>query len=159
LLQISSLREARLIKLISEKTVENLPQTLKDIQFLVNNGVDLHERTKKGKIKVDFKLNGGDFEIVLQDDGQGIDPERIKEKAIEKGLKSEEELFQIKEENIVDMIFMPGLSTKEEMTEVSGRGVGMDAVREEVERLGGTISVSSKIDEGTTLVIKLPILS
>ena len=57
------------------------------------------------------------------------------------------------------MIFMPGLSTKEVVTEVSGRGVGMDAVRDEVNKLKGEISVSSKIDEGTKFVIKLPVLS
>ncbi|MEE2744337.1 MAG: ATP-binding protein [Bdellovibrionota bacterium] len=57
------------------------------------------------------------------------------------------------------MIFLPGFSTKEEVTDVSGRGVGMDAVRTEVESLGGTISVTSKIDEGTTFTIELPVLS
>ena len=132
---------------------------------MVDHGIESEderiEKTKpqKGNIKVNFKLNGSDFEIQLQDDGQGIDPERVKEKAIEKGLKSENELSQILDENIVDIIFLPGFSTKEEVTDVSGRGVGMDAVREEVERLGGIISVSSKIDEGTTFVIQLPILS
>ena len=95
----------------------------------------------------------------MADDGGGIDPERIKDKIIEKGLKSEEDLQNLKDSDFVDMIFLPGFSTKEEVTEVSGRGVGMDAVREEVERLGGTISVSSKVDEGTTFVIRLPILS
>ena len=57
------------------------------------------------------------------------------------------------------MIFLPGFSTKEEITEVSGRGVGMDAVRDEIEKLNGKISVSSKIDEGTIFLINLPILS
>ena len=132
---------------------------------MVDHGIESEgeriEKTKpqKGKIKVDFKLNDGGFEIVIQDDGQGIDPLRVKEKAIEKGLKSEEELSLIKDEKVVDMIFMPGLSTKEVVTEVSGRGVGMDAVRDEVNKLKGEISVSSKIDEGTKFVIKLPVLS
>ena len=131
---------------------------------MVDHGIESEgeriEKTKpqKGKIKVDFKLNDGGFEIVIQDDGQGIDPVRVKEKAIEKGLKSEEELSLIKDEKVVDMIFMPGLSTKEVVTEVSGRGVGMDAVRDEVNKLKGEISVSSKIDEGTRFVIKLPVL-
>ena len=57
------------------------------------------------------------------------------------------------------MIFLPGFSTKEEITEISGRGVGMDAVKEEVEKLGGKISVSSKLDEGTKFTIELPLLS
>lgn len=131
---------------------------------MVDHGIESEderiEKTKpqKGKIKVDFKSNSEGLEIILQDDGRGIDPKRLKEKAIEKGLKSEEELSHIKNENIVDMIFMPGLSTKEEVTEVSGRGVGMDAVRDEVHKLKGKINVSSKIDEGTKFVIKLPVL-
>ena len=83
----------------------------------------------------------------------------MKQKILVKGLKSEEELQELKDSDFVDMIFLPGFSTKEDVTDVSGRGIGMDAVREEVERLGGTISVSSKIDEGTTFVIKLPVLN
>ena len=132
---------------------------------MVDHGIESEDeriekaKPQKGEIKVDFKLNGGNFELVIQDDGQGIDPDRIREKAIEKGLKSEKELAQIKDEQIMDMIFMPGLSTKEEVTDVSGRGVGMDAVRDEVNKLKGEISVSSKIDEGTKFVIKLPVLS
>ena len=79
---------------------------------------------------------------------------------INRGLKSKQELSEIKEEStIFDMIFMPGLSTKEEVTEVSGRGVGMDAVKDEVNNLKGEIKVNSKIDEGTTFIIKLPVLS
>ena len=114
----------------------------------------LNAKTKpqKGHIKVDFKLNGGDFEIVLQDDGGGIDLERIKEKALERGLKSEEDLKNIEDSALVEMIFLPGFSTKVEATDVSGRGVGMDAVRKEVEKLGGSISVASKMDEGTTFL-------
>ena len=89
-------------------------------------------------------MNDGGFEIVIQDDGQGIDPVRVKEKAIEKGLKSEEELSLIKDEKVVDMIFMPGLSTKEVVTEVSAVELKVDAVRDEVNKLKGEISVSSK---------------
>ena len=75
------------------------------------------------------------------------------------GLKSEKDFQDLKDSELVDMMFLPGLSTKEEITDVSGRGVGMDAVKEEVERLGGSISVSSKVDEGTCFVIKLPVLN
>ena len=89
----------------------------------------------------------------MADDGGGMDPERIKGKIIEKGLKSKEDLQNLIDSDLVDMIFLPGFSTKEEVKDVSGRGVEMDAVREELERLGGTISVSSKIDEGTDFTI------
>ena len=129
---------------------------------MVDHGIETEderiEKTKpqRGSIKVEFKNNGDSFYINMTDDGEGIDPERIKDKVLEKGLKSEDELQDLKDSDFVDMIFLPGFSTKEEVTDVSGRGVGMDAVRASVERLGGTISVSSKIDEGTTFVIKLP---
>ena len=132
---------------------------------MVDHGIESEderiEKTKpqQGNIKVNFKLNGGDFEIILQDDGQGINPDKVKEKAIAKRLKSEEELSQIKNKEIVDMIFLPGLSTKEEVTEFSGRGIGMNAVRDEIKKLKGKISESSKVDEGTIFTIKLPILS
>ena len=132
---------------------------------MVDHGIESEdervEKTKpqKGNINVSFKTNGNTFEIVLKDDGQGVDPDKIRGKALEKGLKSKEELSKIKNEEIIDMIFLPGLSTKEEVTEVSGRGVGMDAVRDEVEKLNGEISVKSKVDEGTTFTIKLPIIS
>ncbi|MDC0253664.1 ATP-binding protein [Bacteriovoracales bacterium] len=131
---------------------------------MVDHGIETEderiEKTKpqRGSIKVEFKNNGDTFIIQMADDGSGIDPKRIKDKVLEKGLKLEEDLQNLKDSDLVDMIFLPGFSTKEEVTDVSGRGVGMDAVREEVERLGGTISVSSKIDEGTKFKIKLPIL-
>ena len=102
---------------------------------------------------VHFKNNGDTFITQMADDGGGMDPERIKGKIIEKGLKSKEDLQNLIDSDLVDMIFLPGFSTKEEVKGVSGRGVEMDAVREELERLGGTISVSSKIDEGTDFTI------
>ena len=132
---------------------------------MVDHGIETEEeriektKPQRGRIKVDFNNNGDTFMIQMVDDGGGIDPERIKNKVPEAGLKSEEDLKELKESDIVDLIFLPGFSTKEEVTDVSGRGVGMDAVREEVERLGGSISVTSKIDEGTTFMIQLPVLS
>ena len=132
---------------------------------MVDHGIETEEeriektKPQRGRIKVDFNNNGDTFMIQMVDDGGGIDPERIKNKVPEAGLKSEEDLKELKESDIVDLIFLPGFSTKEEVTDVSGQGVGMDAVREEVERLGGSISVTSKIDEGTTFMIQLPVLS
>ena len=83
----------------------------------------------------------------------------FKETALEKGLRSKEDFSKLKDEDIIKMIFLPGFSTKEEVSDISGRGIGMDAVREEVKNLNGKISVSSTIDEGTEFNIKLPILS
>jgi two-component system chemotaxis sensor kinase CheA len=132
---------------------------------MVDHGIETEEdrieKTKphRGTIKVEFKNGGEDFSIKLSDDGGGIDPEIIKEKILEKGLKKEEDLKDLSHSDIVNLIFLQNFSTKEEVTNVSGRGVGMIAVKEEVEKLGGEITVSSKIDEGTTYTIKLPTLS
>ena len=132
---------------------------------MVDHGIETEEerieKTKphRGTIKVEFTNGGEDFSIKLSDDGGGIDPENIKEKILEKGLKKKEDLKDLSHSDIVNLIFLQNFSTKEEVTNVSGRGVGMIAVKEEVEKLGGEITVSSKIDEGTTYVIKLPTLS
>ena len=131
---------------------------------MVDHGIETEEeriektKPQRGKIKCEFKNEKDFFLVHLSDDGGGIDPQSIKEKLLEKGLKKETDL-EIEDSEIVDLIFLSGFSTKDEVTDLSGRGVGMDAVREEVERLGGKISVSSKIDEGTTFFIKLPILN
>ena len=82
----------------------------------------------------------------------------IKEKAIQKGVKQKSEIELLNDKHLIDMIFLPGFSTKNEVNHISGRGVGMDAVREEVERLGGSIKVESFLDKGTTFRINLPIL-
>ena len=132
---------------------------------IVDHGIESEDeriekiKPQRGKVSVKFKNDGDYFYIDLTDDGKGIDPQKIKEKIIEKGIKKEKELEDVNNFDLVDMIFLPGLSTKEEVTDLSGRGIGMDAVREEVERLGGKISVISKIDEGTTFTIKLPVMA
>ena len=131
---------------------------------MVDHGIESEDeriekiKPERGKISVKFKNEGDYFYIDFTDDGKGIDPQKIKEKLIDKGIKKDKELEGINDSNLVDMIFLPGLSTKEEVTDLSGRGIGMDAVREEVERLGGKISVISKIDKGTTFTIKLPVM-
>ena len=131
---------------------------------MVDHGIEPEEerieksKPQKGVIKVRFVLSGERFNIILQDDGKGIDPAIIKEKIFQKKLKSDEEIRELEDSEIIEMIFIPGFSTKEEVTAISGRGVGMDAIKTEVEKLGGAISVSSKLDEGTKFIIELPIL-
>ena len=109
--------------------------------------------------EVNFKNGGDSFMITLKDDGGGIDPSRVKKIAQEKGLKSKTDLEKMNDSDLLNMIFIAGFSTKEEVTDISGRGIGMDAVKESIDLLGGEISISSKIDEGTTFFIKLPKVS
>jgi two-component system chemotaxis sensor kinase CheA len=131
---------------------------------MVDHGIETEDvriektKSRKGKISIEFKKNDETFFIHLKDDGGGIDPEKIKDKVIEKGLKNESDLENLMDSDFINMIFLPGFSTKEIVTDISGRGIGMNAVREEVENLGGKITVSSTLDEGTTFVIKLPLL-
>ena len=78
---------------------------------------------------------------------------------IERALKKEDELINKNHQSLVEMIFLPGFSTKEELSDISGRGVGLDAVKSEVEKLGGSISVHSRVGEGTLFIIELPLLN
>jgi len=100
---------------------------------------------------------GGQVNIEISDDGAGIDPERVKKKAIERGLVTAERASQMGERETLRFIFMPGFSTAERVTNVSGRGVGMDVVRTNIEKTGGTVEVQSALGRGTSLKIRIPL--
>ena len=131
---------------------------------MVDHGIEPEDeriakaKPQKGKIKLLFKKDEENVEIEIQDDGQGINLDKIKKKALDNGLKSKNEISNISQQDVLDLIFLPGFSTKEDVTDISGRGVGMDAVKKEVLSLKGKIEVSSKEDEGTTFIIKLPLI-
>ena len=97
--------------------------------------------------------------LTIRDDGKGIDPLGVKIKVLEKELKEPKELDSLKENELLDLIFLPGFSTRDTIDHISGRGVGTDAVRYEVEKIGGTIKVESTIDVETIFTIILPIIS
>jgi two-component system chemotaxis sensor kinase CheA len=99
----------------------------------------------------------GHIVITVEDDGRGIDPNRVRQAAVKRGLISEERAAQLNDEEAIDIIFQPNLSTAEKLTEVSGRGVGMDVVRTNVEKLGGTVFVESRLGQGTTFRVTLPL--
>lgn len=110
----------------------------------------------KGTLTLAAYSSSGEVIIVVSDDGGGIDCKRVMEKAKENGLltKPEEEYT---EKEIFNMVMLPGFSTNKEVTEYSGRGVGMDVVRQGIEKIGGTVSVDSKAGEGTNFIIKIPL--
>jgi two-component system chemotaxis sensor kinase CheA len=100
----------------------------------------------------------GDAVIVeVSDDGRGIDPDRVRRKAYEKGLISEEELESLSDSEAIDLVFRPGFSTADQVSDLSGRGVGMDAVRASVEKLGGTVTMRSQLGVGTSSRLRLPL--
>ncbi len=100
---------------------------------------------------------GGQVNIEISDDGAGLNVERIRQKAIERGLVSAQQAARMSDRDIFNMIFLPGFSTAEKVTNVSGRGVGMDVVKTNVEKIGGTVDVQSTAGKGTTVKIKIPL--
>ena len=100
---------------------------------------------------------GGQVNIEISDDGGGINVDRVKAKAVDRGLVTLEHAARMSDREVFGLIFAPGFSTAELVTNVSGRGVGMDVVRTNIEKIGGTVDVSSKLGEGTTLMIKIPL--
>ena len=100
---------------------------------------------------------GGQVNIEIEDDGRGIDPEKVKQKAIEKGIITPEQAAEMGDQEAINLIFKPGFSTAEEVTDISGRGVGMDVVKTNFEKFGGTIDIRSEVGKGTTVTVKLPL--
>ncbi len=114
-------------------------------------------KPEEGTISITASENSNEVLVVVQDDGAGIDPDRIKAKAIEKGLYKAEELAQMPDSQLFLLIFASGFSTAKQVSSVSGRGVGMDMVKSSVEEVGGSIDIESKKGVGTTLTLHLPI--
>ncbi|HDH13214.1 MAG TPA: chemotaxis protein CheA [Nitrospirae bacterium] len=111
----------------------------------------------KGRIVINIFQKGNQIVIEVSDDGQGINIEKLKQKAIEKGLLTEEEARKMSDEAATDIIFMPGSSTKAVATELSGRGVGMDVVKTNISLLNGYVEVSTEKNAGTTFKICIPL--
>jgi two-component system, chemotaxis family, sensor kinase CheA len=111
----------------------------------------------KGTIDLDAYHEGGHIIIEISDDGRGLDTARIAEKAVARGLASEVDIAGMAERDIQQFIFHPGLSTAETVTAISGRGVGMDVVRTNIEKIGGSIEIRSTKGEGATFTIKIPL--
>ncbi len=147
---------------------KTLLEAIKDpLTHIVRNSVDHGieapdlRRTKgkspKGTLNLKAYHEGGQINIEIRDDGNGIDIEKVKRKAIEKGLISAEAVSRITEREAMNLIFLPGLSTADKITNVSGRGVGMDVVKTNIEKIGGMVEISSGLGRGTILKIKIPL--
>ncbi|MEI8026892.1 MAG: chemotaxis protein CheW [Pseudomonadota bacterium] len=110
-----------------------------------------------GYIQIQCKEVGDEVQISIKDDGKGIDPKMIRNKALEKGLFTAQQLSEMNEQQTLGIIFASGFSTAAKVTDVSGRGVGMDMVRSSVEAVGGQILIDSRPGSGSTFLLKLPI--
>ncbi|MBP1550643.1 MAG: chemotaxis protein CheA [Oscillospiraceae bacterium] len=113
-------------------------------------------KSPKGKITLSAYNASGEVIIVIADDGGGINPEKVLAKAEKNGILSKP-ANEYSEKEILNMIMLPGFSTNEQVTEYSGRGVGMDVVRKNIEKIGGSVSVDSKYGQGTSFIIKIPL--
>ena len=120
---------------------------------LVRNAVD-HAIETTGKITINLKAEENNLRLTVADDGRGIDAEKIKAQAIRKNLIAADTILT--EQEMIDLIFLPEFSTKAVVTEISGRGVGLDAVKEATDKVGGKISVKNRSEKGTVFEIFLP---
>ncbi len=111
----------------------------------------------KGTITLDAEQEGNNIVLRISDDGNGIDAEKVKAKALEKGVITAEQAAQMSKRELYQLIFAPGFSTAAVVSAVSGRGVGMDVVKTNIQKLKGVIEIESEINKGTTFVIKLPL--
>lgn len=145
----------------------NILQVISDslihlIRNSVGHGVELpEERKTKGKpeegtISLSASSESDSVFITIRDDGAGIDPSRIKQKAIEKGLISAQDAPLMSDRDLIKLIFEPGFSTMDHVTNIAGRGVGMDVVKKALDSIGGTVQVDSMIGEGTIFTLSLP---
>ena len=114
-------------------------------------------KTRAGHLKLSARQQGAEIILSLEDDGRGIDPEVIKEKAIARGLLTADRGAALNRRALLDFIFNSGFSTKDEVTSLSGRGVGLDVVRTNLESLGGIVEVQSTVGKGSVFVARLPL--
>ncbi|WP_163931719.1 chemotaxis protein CheA [Paraferrimonas sp. SM1919] len=149
--------DTELDKGLLEKLVDPLTHLVRNS---IDHGIEMPEqrqtlaKSEQGIIKLIAMYRGGDVVINIEDDGAGIDPRKILDKAQKLGLSIPESQ---QEQDIFQLIFSPGFSTAESVTEVSGRGVGMDVVKRNITALGGRIEISSIINKGTTISIRMPL--
>jgi two-component system chemotaxis sensor kinase CheA len=165
-----SLKKEIRLEMIGEETDldKNLVEALADpLVHLVRNAVDHgiespEEREAAGKqregtVVLTAAQEGDHILLTIEDDGKGMDPAKLRSKAVEKGLMDTEVAARLDDKEVFNLIFMPGFSTKDTISDISGRGVGMDVVKTRISQLNGTVEIDSTINKGSRLSIKLPL--
>ena len=165
-----SLKKEIRLEMIGEETDldKNLVEALADpLVHLVRNAVDHGIETpaereaagkpREGTVVLTAAQEGDHILLTIEDDGKGMDPQKLREKAVEKGLMDAEAAARLDSKEVFNMIFMPGFSTKDQISDISGRGVGMDVVKTRIAQLNGTVEIDSTLGKGSRLSIKLPL--
>ena len=153
-------KETELDKTIIEAVKDPLTHLVRNA---VDHGIESPEMRRKagknpaGRLLLRAYHEGGQVNIEISDDGAGLDQERIRKKAMARGIISAAQAEQMSERDIFNLIFLPGFSTAEKVTNVSGRGVGMDVVKTNVEKIGGAVDIQSTPGKGTTIRVKIPL--
>ncbi len=152
--------ETELDKTIIESIKDPLTHILRNS---LDHGIEKPElrlqagKPASGRLHLRAYHEGGQVNIEISDDGAGIDAERVKQKALQRGLISAQQAERMSERELTNLAFLPGFSTAEKVSNVSGRGVGMDVVKTNIEKIGGTVDLQSVRGQGTTLKIKIPL--
>jgi len=153
-------KETELDKTIIEAIKDPLTHLVRNA---VDHGIEAPEIRKaagkdpEGRLFLRAFHEGGQVNIEITDDGAGLDLGKIRAKAVEKGLVTADQVARMSERESANLIFLPGLSTAKKVTNVSGRGVGMDVVRTNIEKIGGTVDLQSKTGKGSTVRMKIPL--
>jgi two-component system, chemotaxis family, sensor kinase CheA len=153
-------QEVELDKSVLEQLSDPLTHLIRNS---IDHGIELPDvRAAKGKptagrIVVAATAGDGQVHIKIKDDGRGLDPAAIRAKALSLGLKSEDELQKLSPKELASLILLPGFSTAAKVTDVSGRGVGMDVVKTNIERLEGSLNIDSEFGIGTTILLRVPL--
>ena len=133
------------------------------IRNSIDHGIELpddrvsHGKDPEGVVRISAYQEGNSIVIEINDDGRGIDVEKVKRKAVERGIITEEDSRRMTDAEAVNIIFLPGFSTADKVTDVSGRGVGMDVVRTNISKINGSVEVTTQKGSGSTFTIRLPL--
>jgi two-component system, chemotaxis family, sensor kinase CheA len=133
------------------------------VRNAIDHGIELpaerqaSSKALEGLVRIAASQEGNSIVIRIQDDGKGLQTDRIKAKALSRGIVSEAELASMDPRDVLNMVFLPGFSTADKVTDVSGRGVGMDVVRTNIRRINGSVEIDSQVGKGSVITIKLPL--
>lgn len=152
--------ETELDKTIVEQIADPLVHLIRnsmDHGFETPAAREAKRKARKGTLRLEAHAEGDFIVVEVEDDGGGIDTNRVAAKAVERGIVTQNRIREMSHREMLDLVFLPGFSTAEKVSDVSGRGVGMDVVRSNLKKLGGTVELESELGKGSVVRLKLPL--